>query len=117
MNKTIRNVSKFLIITLISVHASITSSEATEKPKLTNEQEEINARRSYLSGLNAFFKSDEFQDLIDGPSSVVALRHIRASLTAMGYNIYDYFKTGNFSYFSLWGNHNVPDAGISPVAK
>lgn len=36
MNKTIRNLSKFLIITLISVHASNTSSEATEKPTLTN---------------------------------------------------------------------------------
>lgn len=102
MNKNIRIISKSTIITLIALYASSIPSNATKNLDFINEQEGESTEHTYKSFFNDLFESDEFQDLLDGPSTVVALRHLRASFSAMTYGIYDYLRTGNLSYFTFW---------------
>ena len=113
MNKNIRNISKSSIIALFTLYASATPSHSTDNPTLTN-QEEIASPHTHSSLVSEFFSSDEFQDLLDGPPTVVALRHIRASFTSMSAFVYEYLRTVNPSYLFLWNVNFDLDLALGP---
>ncbi|HBN22022.1 MAG TPA: hypothetical protein DD412_02140 [Holosporales bacterium] len=73
------------------------------------DQEEVGTHPTRSSFFSNLFASDEFQDLLDGPSTVVALRHMHTSFAAMAYGAYDYLKTEYRFYTPLWNFNSAPD--------